>query len=223
MESPREVQESKAFRWVGHLSEEELLGGPPASVSRARSVSFQPQQLPAPATSPVSPPHSADPLAVPPRWRFQLRDLIALTAVAAAVWFALRGSDGLPFRSLEPVVPASGTEFITTNVGLDREELRSLPRGTNAANASPGSVSGVEDTQGGRGGSGSNHKPKPPPDESSTPPLLQVTVPGVGTVTVDQPDVPDLPADTPSLPLPELPSLPDTGDLLAQTPTVSLP
>ena len=220
MESPREVHESKSFRWVGHLSEEELLGGPPASVSRARSVSFQPQPLPAPATSPASPPHSADPLAVPPRWRFQVRDLIALAAVAAAVWFALRGPEGLPFRSSEPVEPASGTEFVTTNVGLDRQELRSLPRGANAAKASPGSASGVKDTQGGRGGSGSNHNPKPPTDEGSTPPLLQVTVPGVGTVTLDQPEVPD---DTLEVPLLDAPDLPSTGDVLPQTPTVSLP
>jgi hypothetical protein len=41
-----------------------------------------------------------------------------------------------------------------------------------------------------------------------------VTVPGVGTVTVNQPDVPDLPADTSSVPLPDAPSLPGTGDVL---------
>jgi hypothetical protein len=221
MESPREVHESKSFRWVGHLSEEELLGGPPASLSPARSVSFQPQRLPAPARSPVSMPQSADPLAVPLRWRFQARDLVALAAVAAAVWLALRGSEGLPFRSSDPVEPASATEFVTSSIGLDRQELRSLPRGTNAANTSPGSVSGVKGTQGGRGGS--NHDPKPPPDETSTPPLVQVTVPGVGTVTVDQPDLPDLPAEIPSVPLSDPPSLPGTGDVLPQTQTVSLP
>jgi hypothetical protein len=211
MESSREVHESKSFRWVGHLSEEELLGGPPASLSAARSVSFQPQRLPAPARSPVSMPQSADPLAVPTRWRFQARDLVALAAVAAAVWFALRGSEGLPFRSSDPVEPASATESVTASIGLDRQELRSLPRGTNAADASPGSVSGVKGTQGGRGGSGSNHNPKPPPDEASTPPLLQATVPGVGTVTLDQPD---LPVETPTVPLTETLTLPDTGDLL---------
>jgi hypothetical protein len=120
MESPREVHESKAFRWVGHLSEEELLGGPPATVPRARALSFQPQPLPAPASSPISPPASIDPLATEPRWRFQARDLIAVGAVAATVWFALQGSEGLPFHSSEAVVPSSATEFVTTNVALDR-------------------------------------------------------------------------------------------------------
>jgi len=216
MESPREVLESKAFRWVGHLSEEELLGGPPATVPRARALSFQPQPLPAPASSPSSPPASIDPLATEPRWRFQARDLFAVGAVAATVWFALQGSEGLPFRSSEAVVPSSATEFVTTNVALDRQELRSLPRGTNVANASQ---SGSR-VKGDRGGSGSSDKPKPPPEDTSTPPLLQVTVPGVGTVTVDQPD---LPGETPLARQLDKLTLPDTGDLLPQTPTVSLP
>ena len=48
----------------------------------------------------------------------------------------------------------------------------------------------------------------------------QVTVPGVGTVTVDQPD---LPGETPLTPQLNGPTLPDAGDLLPQTPTVTLP
>jgi hypothetical protein len=220
MENPREVHESKAFRWVGHLSEEELLGGPPATASRARALSFQPQPLPAPASSPISPPPSVDPLVEEPRWRFQARHLIAVGAVTAAVWFALQGSEGLPFRSSEAVVPPSANEFVTTNVALDRQELRSLPRGTNAADTSRGNGSGVDEDRGGRGGSGSNDKPKPPPDDTSTPPLLQAAVPGVGTVTLDQPD---LLVETPSVPLTQTLTLPDAGDLLPQTTTVSLP
>jgi hypothetical protein len=217
MENPREVHESKAFRWLGHLSEEELLGGPPATMSRARALSFQPQSLPAPASSRTSPPPSADPLAAGPRWRFQGRDLIAVGAVTAAVWFAVQGSEGLPFRSSEAVEPATATEFVTTNVALDRQELRSLPRGMNAAR---GNGSGVKDGRGDRGGSGSNDKPKPPPDDTSTPPLVQLTVPGVGTVTVDQPEPH---GETPLAPQPDAPTVPDAGDLLPQTPTVSLP
>jgi hypothetical protein len=215
MENPREVHESKAFRWVGHLSEEELLGGPPATVSRARALSFQPQSLPTPASSRTSPPPPADPLATGPRSRFQGRDLIAVGAVMAAVWFALQGSEGLPFRSSEAVEPPSATEFVTTNVALDRQELRSLPRGLNAAG---GNGSGVKDDRGDRGGSGSNHKP--PPEDTSTPPLLQLTVPSVGTVTVGQRE---LPSETPLAPRLDGPTLPDAGDLLPQTPTVSLP
>jgi hypothetical protein len=220
MENPREVHESKAFRWVGHLSEEELLGGPPATVPRTRVLSLQPQPLPTPASSPTSPPPWVDPLAKEGRWRFRARDLIAVGAVTAAVWFALQGSEGLPFRSSEAVVPSSATEFVTTNVAVDRQELRSLPRGTNAANGSQGKGSGVNEDRGGRGGSGSNDKPKPPPDDTSRPPLLQVTVPGVGTVTVDEPD---LPLETPNVPLTQTLTLPDAGELLPQTTTISLP
>jgi hypothetical protein len=220
MENPREVHESKSFRWVGHLSEEELLGGPPATVSRPRALSFQPQPLRAPASAPASPPSSVDPLVKGSRWRFQARDLIAVGAVAAAVWFALQGSEGLPFRSSDAVEPSSATELVTTNAALDRQELRSLPRGTNAADASRGNGSRVKDDQGGSGGSGSNDKPKPPPDETSTPPLLEVTVPGVGSVTLEQPD---LPVETSDVPLTETLTLPDTGDLLPLTKTVSLP
>ena len=219
MENPREVHESKAFRWVGHLSEEELLGGPPATVSRARALSFQPQPLPAPASAPTSPPPSDDPVATKAHWHFQARDLIAVGAVLAAVWFALQGSEGLPFHSSEAVEPATATELVTTNAALDRQELRSLPRGTNAADASRGNGSRVKDDPGGSGGSGSTNKPKPPPDETLTPPLLKVTVPGVGSVTLDQPD---LPVETPGVPLTETLPLPNAGDLLLTT-TVSLP
>jgi hypothetical protein len=220
MENPREVHESKEFRWVGHLSEEELLGGPPATVSRARALSFQPQPLPAPASAPTSPPPSDGPVATRAHWRFQARDLIAVGAVLAAVWFALQGSEGLPFYSSEAVEPATATELVTTNAALDRQELRSLPRGTNATDASRGNGSRVKDDQGGSGGSGSNDKPKPPPDETSTPPLLKVTVPGVGSVTLDQPD---LPVETPELRLTETLPLPNVDDLLPLTTTVSLP
>jgi hypothetical protein len=216
MENAREVSESKAFHWLGHLSEEELLGGPPATASRARALSLQPQPLPAP----TSPPPPVDPLAKEPRWRFHTRDLIAVAAVAAAVWFALQGSEGLPFRSSDAVEPSSATELVTTNVALDRQELKSLPRGTNTVDASRGNGSRANEDRGERDGSGSNDKPKPPPDDTSTPPLLQVTVPGVGSVTLDQPD---LPVETPTVPLTETLTLPGTGDLLLLTTTVSLP
>jgi hypothetical protein len=188
MENAREVSESKAFRWLGHLSEEELLGGPPASVSRARELSFQPRPLPAPVSSPTSPLPQADPPAMEPRWRFQRRDLVAVGAVMAAVWFALQGPEGLPFRSSEAAEPAAATELVTTNLALDRQELRSLPRGTDAGNASRGNGSAGKGDESGGGVSGSNDKPKP--DDTSTPPLLKVTVPGVGTVTLDQPNSP---------------------------------
>jgi hypothetical protein len=221
MENPREVRESKAFRWVGHLSEEELLGGPPATVSRARALSFQPQPLPTPVSAPTSPPPSDDPVATRAHWRFHARDLIAVSAVLGAVWFALQGSEGLPFHSSEAVEPATATELVTTNTALDRQELRSLPRGTNAAEAPRGNGPRVKDDQGGSGGSGSKDKPKPPPpDETSTPPLLKVNVPGAGSVTLDQPD---LPVESPDVPLTETLPLTNTGELLPVTTTLSLP
>jgi hypothetical protein len=223
MENAREVSESKAFRWLGHLSEEELLGGPRASASPMGALSFEPRPLPAPGPSPTSPPASADPPETKARWHFQRRDLVAIGAVMAAVWFALQGPEGLPFRSSEAAEPATATELVTTNLAVERQELRSLPRGTNAAEASRGNGSGGKGEEGGAGGgggSGSKDKPKPPPDDTSTPPLLKVTVPGVGSVTLDQPN---LPVETPDVPLSETLTLPDAGDLLPQTPTVTLP
>jgi hypothetical protein len=222
MENARDVSESKAFRWLGHLSEEELLGGgPPATFSPARALSFEPPPLPAPVSSRTTPPPPADPPAVGPRWHFQRRDLIAISAVMAAVWFALQGPEGLPFRSSEAAEPATATELVTTNLAVDRQELRSLPRGTNTPDGSGGNGSGGKGDKGtGGGGSGSKDKPKPPPDDTSTPPLLKVTVPGVGTVTLDQPN---LPVEAPDVPLSETLTLPDTGDLLPLTTTVSLP
>jgi hypothetical protein len=157
-------------------------------------------------------------VATRPHWRFQARDLIAVGAVLAAVWFALQGKEGLPFSSSEAVEPATATELVTTNAALDRQELRSLPRGTNAAAASRGNGSRLKDDQGGGGGSGS--KDKPPPDETSTPPLLQVTVPGVGSVTLEERD---LPVETLDAPLTETLPLLNTRDLLPLTTTVSLP
>jgi hypothetical protein len=60
-----------------------------------------------------------------------------------------------------------------------------------------------EDADGSPGDDSSPSPPPPPPTEPSDPPLLEANVPGVGSVTVEQTDLPD--AD---VVLPETPTLP---------------
>jgi hypothetical protein len=214
MESPREIYESKHMRWTGRPSEEDLLG-PPAPPSAKPTVSFQPPPVHNWALSSVPVP---DTLNGPPHRRFGGRDLVALAAVAAAVWFAVSGSEGLPFRSSSTAEPASANELVGTTVSLDRGELGSLPReaaaqGTAADSSGNGGVAGAA----GQGGNGTKHHPKPPSSGNKSDPLLQANLPVVGTVTVDRPDV-DLPGETPTLPTTTLPS---TGS--PSLPTVTLP
>ncbi|HYY32458.1 MAG TPA: hypothetical protein VE693_02590 [Gaiellaceae bacterium] len=223
MEAPRDVQESKRFRWVGRPSEEELLGTRTAVPrTRAAFASPPPPRAPRLVTAP-------DAFHEGPRWRFERRDLLALAAIACAIWFAVRGTEGLPFRSSQALEPTPATDVVTAGVALDRRELASIPRraaaGAAATAPSTGKTSGKGGRSGGSGsgsGSGSKDHPKPPPDETSEPPLLQATVPGVGTVTVDQPD-PPVPTETPGVPdAGDLP-LAETGGLAGTTTTVVLP
>jgi hypothetical protein len=215
MESPRDIQDSKRFRWVGRPSEEQLLG-PPLSGRRPTAVSLQPSPHPAPLTqAPV------DPFEAAPRWRFERRDLLALAAIAVAVWFAIRGAEGLPFHQSGPLSSAAAADQVTARVTLDRNELRSIPRA--AATAGSGragsrSTNGTGPRKAGPAAPGSGTKGHPkPPSSGGAAPLLQVPVPGVGTVIVDDPEVP-LP-DEPPADLP-LPPLPDTGQVTLATPTL---
>jgi hypothetical protein len=217
MEAPRDIQESKRFRWVGRPSEEELLGMHTAAPTRtAASASPRPLRAPRLVTT-------ADAFHDPPRGRFQRRDLALLAAVACAIWFAVRGTEGLPFHALPVLEPAEASDVVGAGVALDRQELASLPRRSAAAATAPGTspTSSEGRSQGSGKGSGSGSDsgakddPKPPPTKTSDPPLLQANIPGVGSVTVDKPDLP-LPSDTPDLPLP------DTGDLVGTT-TITLP
>jgi hypothetical protein len=214
MESPRESHDSNHLRWTGHPSEEQLLG--PASVPAPKqSVSFQPPPLHTWAIAPVPVP---DTFGGPARRRFGGRDLIALAAVAAAVWFAVSGSNGLPFRASSAPDPAKANEIVGTTVSFDRGELRSLPR-TAAAQGTAADSSGDRGVArgSGQGGTGSKHHPKPPPSGNKSDPLIQADLPLVGTVTVDRPDT-DLPGGV----LPEgTTTLVDTGALT--DPTLTLP
>lgn len=207
MESLRDKHESKKFRWVGRPSEEELLGLP-APVPRHARVSFQPLHTPGPSRVAAPQPH------VQPRRHDHPRDVVAIAAVAAAAWFAWQGAGtSLPFFAEKPAAPAELAEVDGAQAALtDRLELGSLPR--SAARTHLGST--PFGSSGGRGSSGSGPKddPKtPPPDETAEPPLVQATIPGIGSVTIEDPGVP--------LPV-EAPTVPDSGDLLSRTPTLPL-
>ncbi len=218
MESPRTIPDSKELRWTGRPSEEQLLGSLERPV-RPTTVSFEP---------PVSCDWAAaeaataaqEPTPTTPGWRLQPRDALALAAVAAAVWLAVRGSESLPFHFTSPAAPASATEVFRTTLSPDRADALGPPRSTTIDDRSAGAKKdgkGDNHQNGDRGSrdSGGGQTTKPPADESEAP-LLEATVPGVGTVTVENPDLPDTSGVG-------VPDLPDTDDVLAQVPTVSVP
>ena len=222
MESPRTIQDSKELRWTGRPSEERLLRSLEGPV-RPTTVSFEP---PASRDWALRETASAEPSPTTPGWRLQPRDLLALAAVAAAVWFAVRGSEGLPFRSNAPAAPASASEVFRTTLSPDRKDALGAADSSTTHDNSPGTKAGgsgdSDHQKGDRGSRSSGGGTTKPPSDDTEAPLLEATVPGVGTVTVEQPDLPD----TSGVPQPDLPStgdvLPETN-LLPGTPTVSLP
>jgi hypothetical protein len=207
MERPHPIPATRELQWTATPSEEQLLGSPLMATSSQPAVSFQPP-----------PPHdwagtddvgsSEEPPTAPPRWRPQARDLIAVAAVAAAVWFAVRGADGLPFRSVDAATPTSA-DGVTARVIADRQELSTLPRDVETTT--------IKGTTAGQDKDSKDGAP-PATGGDSKDPLLQATVPGVGSVTVEQPKVPDT-----GLPLPDVPDLPETEVAVPGTATVSLP
>jgi hypothetical protein len=217
MERPYANPDTKHLRWTTTPSEEHLLGSPLLATSSLPAVSFEP---PPPqewaVADEVGAPH--EPSAATPRWRPQARDLIALAAVAVAVWFAVRGASGVPFRSVEAATPTTANAA-GTQVLADRRELSSLPRESAAktsANGLAGGHGGGKKDSGTRGG-GRNDQP-PATGGGKNDPLVQATVPGVGSVTVEKPTVPDT-----GVPLQDLPSLPETEIAVPGTVTVALP
>jgi hypothetical protein len=148
--------------------------------------------------------------------------MIALAAVAAAVWFAVRGADGVPLRSVEAATPTAA-DGVTASVLADRQELLSLPRErggttTSATGVAPGEDKSGKHDSGSSGPGGGKGDDDAPGGGESQDPLLQATVPGIGSVTLEQPKVPDA-----GLPLPDLPDLPETEIAVPGTATVSLP
>jgi len=218
MQDPRPLQESKQVRWMGRPSEEQLLG-PLHRPLREVNVSFEPPQPPEWALSEPPVPEGAG--TDIRRWRFGPRDLVALAAVSAVIWLAVRGGEGLPFRSSEPAPPAATEgEIVRTTLAPDRSDLKRT--GTRPRADTPGTKKGDgnKDQNGSTRPGGKHGNPPTGGDgDGKTKPLLEATVPGVGTVTVDQPELPAVP----DVDAPTLPALPDTDDLLPATQTVSLP
>jgi hypothetical protein len=218
METEHDNDASTRFRWLGKPSEEELLGLPPTrrrqSAQHHGGVSFLPRPLPAP-----EPPTPSAPLEASTDRGFRGREVLTIAAVAAAVWFAVDGAgNGLPFRGsgVDPAPRAS--EAVSARIAVDRNELASLPRPAEAAGdrSGPASQSAGGDTK----GQTPRQDPKPSDDGdggTTEPPLLEANVPGVGSVTLENPDLP-LPENTPSTS-----GLPETVDLLSDLPTVPLP
>jgi hypothetical protein len=214
MERPHAISATKELRWTTTPSEEQLLGPPLLATASPPAVSFQPP-----------PPHDwavadevgspSEPPAEAPRWRPQARDLIALAAVAAAVWFAVRGANGVPFRSVEAAAPTTANAA-GTHVLADRQELSSLPREakTTAGGAAAGHDRSGKDDSGSRGGNRDNDPPATGGGGKKNP-LVQATVPGVGSVTVERPNLPDT-----GVPVPDIP---ETEIAVPGTVTVSLP
>jgi hypothetical protein len=221
LESPQAIRENRELQWTGRPSEEQLLGSPLLAASSPPAVSFEPPplndwSLPDDVAAPREPSNAT------PRWRPHARDLIALAAVAAAVWFAVRGDNGIPFRSVEGATPTSA-DGVTARVASDRQELSSLPREASTAAAGGPAADhghGAKNNPGSPGSRDGRGKDDPPATAggNSQDPLLQATVPGVGSVTVEQPTVPDT-----GLPLPDGPGLPKTEVRVPETVTVSLP
>jgi hypothetical protein len=112
---------------------------------------------------------------------------------------------------------------VTARVASDRQELSSLPREASTAAAGGPAADhghGAKNNPGSPGSRDGRGKDDPPATAggNSQDPLLQATVPGVGSVTVEQPTVPDT-----GLPLPDGPDLTKTEVRVPETVTVSLP
>jgi hypothetical protein len=194
-------QPSKQFRWVGTLSEEELLGVPVIARRTAMDATIRPADPP--------PRRPLDPAPIRGR-RLHKRDILSVLAVGAAVWLAVGGAGhGLRFPGSASDAPeAIGST--SSSVVVDRDPIASLPRLAPANNREiPPGAGGREQGTKGKGGKHDSNSPRADEGgEPAEPPLAEVTVPRVGTVSVEQPAVPELPDTeavvpaTPSIPLP---------------------
>ena len=226
MERPHDMPKTRELQWTTRPSEEQLLGSPLLATTSRPAVSFEPRPPHDWATtegtgSPHEPEHAS------PRWRPQARDLTALAAVAAAVWFAVNGVERAPSRSVEGATPTTA-HGVAARVLADRNELSSLPReartatanGTAAAQGQDGKHKSGSAGSSGSGGKGDGYgKPGGGGGSGeSQDALVQATVLGVGSVTVEQPKVPET-----GLPVPDVPDLPKTEVAVPGTATVSLP
>jgi len=202
-------QPSKQFRWIGQPSEEELLGIPVSPRHRHRAV----------ARAAQAPPARRVVIAALPARRLGARDFLTVLGTVMIIWLVLGGA-GAGFQSsgATPVAPRA-TDPAPELVHLDRAELgtllRTVPSPQDAeipsrpgSRARDGSKADQKDDpsppvgSGGSGGGGAGV------DKPAKTPLVEATLPVVGTVTVEEPELPLL--EAPELPpLPELPDLPD--------------
>jgi hypothetical protein len=201
---------------MGRPSEEQLLG-PLHRPLREVNVSFEP--APPPEWSLNEAPAAEATGTHVRRWRMGTRDLLAL-AVATLVWLAVRSGDGLPFRSSEPAAPAAAGNVVRTTLAPDRADWKRTPRAHAKGPGSKRHGARDRDKNGSSDRGGKDHNPPTGGGgDDQMKPLLEATVPGVGTVTVDQPEVPTLPdADVPTVP-----AVPDAGDVLSGTASLPLP
>jgi hypothetical protein len=209
-------QPSKQLRWVGQPSEEELLGIPVSATRRRPQVTVRTAQAP-PVREVVTAPS--------PVRGMQARELLTVLAVAGLVWLMLGGAGaGSRFWGMAPVAPEASAQG-SGQVVVDRRELGSLPRAVPSSSQDRGDRTFPSGTAEGRGSTpGGKDEPRPPgggsggggsgSDKPSDPPLVQATLPVVGTVTLDEPE---------TLALPEVPELPSPSDVVPETPTVPLP
>ena len=121
------------------------------------------------------------------------------------MWFAVRGANGVPFGSVEAATPTTANSA-GAHVLADRQELSSLPREAKTQASANGVAAGHD--RGGKKDSGTRGGGKQDP-------LLQATIPGVGSVTVEKPTVPDTGV--------AIPDLPDSEIAVPGTVTVTLP
>jgi hypothetical protein len=205
---------------MGMPSEEQLLG-PLHRPPREVNVSFEPAAPPVWGLNET--PAAEGTGTAAPHWRLGPRDLVALAAVVAVVWLAVRSGDGLPFHSSEPAARAAAGNVVRTTLAPDRGDWKRTSPSTDATHAKArGSKSdgGQKEKDGSSGPGGKDDNPPTGGgggDETKA--LVEASIPGVGTVTVDQPELPTVPdADDPPLP-----AVPDADAVLTETPTLPLP
>src|SRR5215204_366695 len=152
-------QPSKQFRWVGTLSEEELLGVPVIARRTDSDATIRP------ANPPPRPP--LDPAPTRAR-RLHKRDILSVLAVGAAVWLAVGGAGhGLRFSGSASDAPEA-VGSTSSGIVVDRDPIASLPRFAPASDREiPPGVGGRE--QGTKGKGGKRDSTPPRTDEGGEP------------------------------------------------------
>jgi hypothetical protein len=195
------IMNESRFRWVGRPSEEELLGLPATGTGRANA--FRP-------TPPAPRVHRVSAIAVhAQRHPLRTRNLIVVAAVAAAAALAFGVAHRGPPSEPGPAVPTVAVSAVvravapdrtlgprpgkrTTTRGSGREQALVTPHVENPPAPSGDETSAPSGDETSAGSEGDDDAtPTRPPAETSDEPLLEATISGVGTVTVEEPKLPD--------------------------------